>query len=210
MPKVQPEYLEQRKQQIVDAAAACFTRAGFHQTTMQDICAEADMSPGAVYRYFRSKEEIIQAMCLRGHDEDAETIREVMAGRATTREVLEELVHIYFEGAESRELCALSIELLGETRRDPVVMESVRAGMDTTFETLAAVVRQAQERGEMSAELDPLAMGRVMMGLYQGLIWQKVVEPELDVMAYAQAVKQLFAPHYLTGAAEGRDTASAR
>jgi AcrR family transcriptional regulator len=208
MPKVQPEYLEQRKQQIVDAAAACFTRAGFHQTTMQDICAEADMSPGAVYRYFRSKEEIIQAMCLRGHDEDQETIREIMAGRATTREVLEELVHVYFEGAESRELCALSIELLGETRRDPVVMESVRAGMDTTFETLAAVVRQAQERGEMSAELDPVAMGRVMMGLYQGLIWQKVVEPELDVMAYAQAVKQLFAPHYLEAGATTEEPAS--
>ncbi|MGE0685263.1 MAG: TetR/AcrR family transcriptional regulator, partial [Dehalococcoidia bacterium] len=45
MPKVLPEYLELRRQQILDAAAACFTRAGFHQTTMQDICAESDLSP---------------------------------------------------------------------------------------------------------------------------------------------------------------------
>src|SRR5918997_1478939 len=111
MPKVQPEYLETRRQQILDAAAACFSRRGFHQTTMQDICAEADLSPGAVYRYFRSKEEIIQAMCLRGHEEDAETIREAMA-RGSTQEVMDELVRIFFEGADNRELCALSIELL--------------------------------------------------------------------------------------------------
>src|SRR5215217_3588599 len=99
MPKVLPEYLEQRKQQIVDAAAACFTRAGFHQTTMADICAEADMSPGALYRYFRSKEEIIQAMCVRGHEQDAETMREAME-RGGTLDVLDELARIYFEGVE--------------------------------------------------------------------------------------------------------------
>ena len=42
MPKVQPEYLEHRRQQILGAAAACFSRNGFHQTSMHDICAEAD------------------------------------------------------------------------------------------------------------------------------------------------------------------------
>ena len=204
MPKVQPEYLELRRQQIVDAAAACFTRAGFHQTTMQDICAEADLSPGAVYRYFRSKEEIIQAMCLRGHEEDSDVIREVMS-RGTTREIMEELTHIFFEGAESRELCALSIELLGESRRDPVILESVREGMHSIFAALEDLVRRAQERGEMSPEMDPVAMSRVMMGLYQGLIWQKVIEPDIDVLAYAQAVKYLFTPHYL----DGNDSASA-
>ena len=47
MPKVLPEYLELRRQQILDAAAACFSRRGFHQTTMQDICTEAGLSPGA-------------------------------------------------------------------------------------------------------------------------------------------------------------------
>ncbi|MGE0056940.1 MAG: TetR/AcrR family transcriptional regulator [Dehalococcoidia bacterium] len=192
MPKVLPEYLELRRQQILDAAAACFTRAGFHQTTMQDICAESDLSPGAVYRYFPSKEAIIQAMCLRGHEQDVETIREVV-DNSTTGEAFETLVHLFFETSEDREMCALSIELLGESRRDPVVLESVKSGLSSIHAALAELVRRAQARGEMSPDLDPEAMGRVMLGLYQGLVWQKVLEPDLDVLPYAQAVKALFA-----------------
>ena len=63
MPKVTDAHLEARRQQILDAASACFARQGFHQTTMQDICRKAELSPGAVYRYFASKEDIIAASC---------------------------------------------------------------------------------------------------------------------------------------------------
>jgi AcrR family transcriptional regulator len=196
MPKVLPEYLELRRQQILDAAAVCFSRSGFHQTTMQDICAEADLSPGAVYRYFRSKEEIIQAMCLRGQAEDAEAIRNVL-NLGNTQQILDELVRMYFEGADDRELCALNISLLAETRRDPFVLASVREGMASIREPLAQVIRDAQAKGEMKPSLDPEAMSRVMLGLYQGLVCQKIVEPELDVKPYAAAVKAIFAGVYV-------------
>ena len=54
MPKVSEAHVEARKQQIMDAAKTCFSRQGFHQTSIQDICREAELSPGAVYRYFDS------------------------------------------------------------------------------------------------------------------------------------------------------------
>ena len=81
MPKVLPEYLELRRQQILDAAATCFSRRGFHQTTMQDICREAELSPGAVYRYFPSKDAIIEGMCNRGQEQNAEALDEGLASR---------------------------------------------------------------------------------------------------------------------------------
>ena len=34
---------------ILDAAERCFARAGFHRTTMQDICKEAKVSAGAIF-----------------------------------------------------------------------------------------------------------------------------------------------------------------
>src|SRR3989304_6177982 len=56
MPKVTEAHLEARRSQILDAAWTCFARKGYHQATMQDICQESGLSPGAIYRYFESKE----------------------------------------------------------------------------------------------------------------------------------------------------------
>ena len=51
-----------RREQILDAAEACFVRNGFHRTTMSDLAREAAMSPGNFYRYFASKEYIVLEM----------------------------------------------------------------------------------------------------------------------------------------------------
>src|SRR3954453_3288491 len=62
MPRVSDEHLERRRRQILDAARTCFIRKGFHLTSMQDVFAESGLSAGAVYRYFKSKKEIIHAI----------------------------------------------------------------------------------------------------------------------------------------------------
>jgi AcrR family transcriptional regulator len=191
MPKVLPEYLETRRQQIIDSAAACFARAGFHRTTMQDICSEAELSPGAVYRYFQSKEEIIQAMCSRGHEEDVETIREALKLNDTIA-VMDELTRIFFSGIEDREFCALMVELISEAKHNKPIGESVLEGWYAIFEPLSDLVRLAQSRGEINPALDPRAVTRVMLGVYQGLVLQKLLDPDLDVAGYAKTTRALF------------------
>ena len=61
-----------RRAEILDAARICFARSGFHQTSMQEVCAEAGMSPGNLYRYFRSKEAIIAGIAERDRAEVAQ------------------------------------------------------------------------------------------------------------------------------------------
>jgi AcrR family transcriptional regulator len=198
MPKVLPEYLELRKEQILAAAAACFARRGFHQTTMQDICTEAELSPGAVYRYFQSKEEIIQAMCQRGHHDDAELIAAAMT-RGGTLDIFDELLRIFFAGVEDRELCALSIELLSEARRNAFICDSLREGQREIESALGEIVRCAQERGEIDPGLDGQSVARVMLAVYQGLVLQKLLDPDMDVAAYAEVVRSLFGGAFWRG-----------
>src|ERR1044072_6668446 len=62
-----------RRFEILEAAQTCFARSGFHQTSMQEICTEAGMSPGNLYRYFRSKEEIIAGIAERDRGAGAGT-----------------------------------------------------------------------------------------------------------------------------------------
>jgi AcrR family transcriptional regulator len=63
MPKVSPEHLAARRQQIVDAARARFASHGFAGTSMTDLVEESGLSIGAIYRYFSSKDEIVAAIC---------------------------------------------------------------------------------------------------------------------------------------------------
>src|SRR4051795_3550849 len=58
-----------RRAEILEAARRCVARSGFHQASMQDICAEAGMSPGNLYRYFPSKEAIIAGIAERDRAE---------------------------------------------------------------------------------------------------------------------------------------------
>jgi AcrR family transcriptional regulator len=191
MPKVLPEYLEQRRQQIIDSAAACFARAGFHRTTMQDICSEAELSPGAVYRYFQSKEDIIQAMCSRGHEEDVAMIREAMKLDDTVG-IMDELIRLFFSAVDDREFCALMVELISEAKHNQPIGESVLEGWYAILEPLSDLVRQAQARGEINPQLDASAVTRVMLGVYQGLVLQHLLDPDLDVAAYAATTRALF------------------
>ncbi len=71
MARVSQEHLEARRRQILDGAAVCFARNGFHATSMQDVLKEVDLSAGAVYRYFSGKEELIEAIA----SEVLETVR---------------------------------------------------------------------------------------------------------------------------------------
>src|SRR6478735_1798730 len=62
MPKVTDAHRESRREQILIAAWKCFSRKGFHSTSMADVIKEAGLSAGAVYLYFKSKDEIIVAV----------------------------------------------------------------------------------------------------------------------------------------------------
>ena len=56
---------ERRRQQIMVAAKRVFTSKGFGKATMEDIAAEAELSPGTLYLYFKNKDELYASLSLR-------------------------------------------------------------------------------------------------------------------------------------------------
>src|ERR1700724_2851989 len=65
----QVDSTQDRHEQIMQAAMACFAKRGFHQASMHDISAEAGISVGLIYRYFANKEAVISAMADRHKSE---------------------------------------------------------------------------------------------------------------------------------------------
>ena len=56
---------ERRRQQIIIAAKRIFSAKGFTETTMEDIAKEAEISPGTIYTYFKSKDELYASLSIR-------------------------------------------------------------------------------------------------------------------------------------------------
>ena len=117
MPKLKPATQRARREHILDAAEICFARAGFHRTTMQDICKEALISPGALYVYFDSKEDLIAGLAERDRADFAERFAELSAA-PDFMQSLSELGKHYFveEPAHKRTMC---LEIGLESTRNP-------------------------------------------------------------------------------------------
>src|SRR5688572_17916252 len=63
MPKVSPAHEQEIRERIVRASLRVFGEKGFHRATMQDVVRESGLSVGAIYTWFRGKDELILAGC---------------------------------------------------------------------------------------------------------------------------------------------------
>ena len=196
MPKVNDAYVEARRQQILEAARACFARQGFHQTSIKDICQEAGLSPGAVYRYFPSKEHIIAATCLGCQQESIDFIESAKSQGSTPLQILDFIVEHGFsmlDQKESREYTMMTIQLWSEALRSSEVKDALMsATFDTWVEALTELFAQAQEQGEVDPGLDACSLARIMFGQWHGLVLHKSLDPDIDIKACAKSMQALY------------------
>ena len=158
MPKVTAEHVEARKSQILDAALACFGRKGFHQTTMQDICHQCGLSPGAIYRYFRSKEDIVESASERDRVKEIVLIRQLRR-RLSTPEVLDALVqHFFGMLASLGDGSPGHLEHWSESQRNSRLHENLWRNYQEYVNAIASIVRQGITEGKFNANLDPKTM----------------------------------------------------
>jgi AcrR family transcriptional regulator len=199
MPKVTVEHVEARRRQILSAALRCFARKGFHRATMQDIFGESDLSPGAVYSYFKGKDELMLAIIAEVMSfvgEAAALITEPLPEGRLRRpgEALAEIIDRYqdFELGTVVERARIFPHLVGEQQRNPQLNAAVRTALDTLRGVFETLVRAAQERGELDAAVDPEAFSRLPISLMQGLLVQVgIYGEELDIDAYARAAAEV-------------------
>lgn len=167
-----------RRATILDAAELCFARSGFHGASMQEICAEAGMSPGNLYRYFASKEALIAGISERNRADAAASFAEVdqspgffegLAGLARH--------HLVDRSDVEVGLCA---EIMAESRRNPEIARLYQDIERDIKERIATMLRSAAERGEIDGGLDIDAAASVLMVLGDGMSWRRSVEQGFD------------------------------
>ncbi len=175
-----------RRDVILSAAQRLFARMGFHQTTMQQICAAAGMSPGNLYRYFPSKEAIIAGIAERDRADVASQFASV-ENAPDFFATFAVLAHHHFveRTADEVGLCA---EIMSESRRNPAIARIMNEFDKDVIARLKSMLRAAAERGEISRDIDFDAVVSMLMVIADGVWWRRAVEPNFD----AKSVLPLF------------------
>ena len=183
MARVSQAHLDARRRQILDGAAVCFARNGFHATSMQDVLKEVDLSAGAVYRYFSGKEELIGAIV-------GEVLGEVHAGfeeavrsspppppdvlvASVLSRVLGTKESLTVDGRPA--FPRLVIQVWTETLRNDELAAVLFEGYGAVRETWARIAGAYQEAGTMRSDVSPEYVARTMMAAAMGFIAQQAL-----------------------------------
>src|SRR3712207_9183 len=146
---VQDTPVSDRRSRILDAAERCFVRAGFHRTTMQDVAAEAGMSPGNLYRYFPSKDAIVAGLSERDRARVAKDFDTFDTG--DFMKSFAQLGRKHFED-EPRERAILCLEIWAEAARNPTFAKLCADFEQEVVRRLTDMLREAQDRGDIRSE----------------------------------------------------------
>ena len=146
---------------IMDAAEGLFRTLGFHKTAVADIAAALKMSPANVYRFFPSKNAIVEAICQRCLRELEERAWAVARSRGSAAERIERLVletiayhrenHLSDQRVNDMVLAAIELS-----------WDAIRAHKEHMRMVLEAVLREGIEAGEFE-QIDPQETSRLMM-----------------------------------------------
>ena len=193
MPRVTDEHLAARRQQILAAAQRCFRRNGFHSTSMQDVIAEAGLSVGAVYRYFKSKDDLITSIAETVLD-GADQIFEDLASHNPPESLLETMARaLSFVDTQTgpEGIFPLALQVWAEAQRDPVLADFVAEKYTTIRQHFVAAAARAQDTGELPPDADVAAIGAVLFGMLPGYALQRILAEGPDKDTYLHGVRTL-------------------
>ncbi len=134
---------------------------------MQEICSEAGISPGALYRYFSSKADIIAAIAVDERRERDTALADVR-GSAGLIEALCGIAEAVMGRFQTEAYAPIFADVFAEAARDPVLARKLAEIDAQSVDRLAGALTAAQARGEIDANLDPGAAARTLIATIEG------------------------------------------
>ena len=182
MPRVSSAHVAARKTQIIDAARICFLRKGFHETSMQDIFRQSGLSSGAVYLYFKSKDELITALV----EELIRAVQFSFEGALNNETVPplerlpEHVIRHYLAVSAGTEFERLAVQIWSESQHNPAVARLTDMVFSLLLQLLTQVVDAYKERGIVPISIASESVARVVASIVHGFMLQRSFDPELD------------------------------
>ncbi|MCK9405370.1 TetR/AcrR family transcriptional regulator [Methanothrix sp.] len=169
MPKVLPEYKEEAKKRIIAAGVEVMCEKGYSQTTMEDIAAHLGVSKGALYLYFKSKEDLIieSARNMQLHLSQLRMMQMATSPMRTPIDVWTEILDnlLPFDPRINR----LYFELVAITERNPEINKISAKNLADEIEMIEHEIASLQQKRQVRADADPRTIAVAMISIFNGL-----------------------------------------
>jgi AcrR family transcriptional regulator len=204
MPRISEERRDARRGQIIDAARACVLEHGLEAVSMEMIIARSGLSTGAVYRYFKSKDDLIRAAITAATSEIGAVAAPILAGPNPARpsQLLAELLAAWVGYSRSgvgaaADLDRMPVALHGWSyaQTDPEAKAILQASLRGFRERCVPLVKQWQTDGLIAGGVEPDAVAQLILSICLGFVAQRSLTGDAEVQAYADALAALTTAH---------------
>jgi AcrR family transcriptional regulator len=159
---------------LLDAALALTREKGFEHTTLQDVAQRAGMTTGAIYGNFENRDELFMALAQR----QWAAIKPVFRAGSSFAEKMHTLADAVIAAIPERRVAAIgALTFRAYTLRHEEVRVQFRDTLAAGYDAGAAWLRTAVDSDELP--MPPEILVRVIYALTEGLIFQRILTPEL-------------------------------
>lgn len=182
-----------RRGQILQAAIACFSRKGYHLTTMDDIVAESGMSKGSLYWHYDSKKDILLSTADWYFGQIVGEMTAAVQQTAGAGAKINVLLAWFGELLNTDDdLINVFIDFYAETRHDADVTEAVQGMMAPVIDAIVAVIDEGVAAGEFRA-VDARSAALLFLAAGDGLIlYKQIFADQVDWSAVAEFFSAVF------------------
>ncbi|MGB3293900.1 MAG: TetR/AcrR family transcriptional regulator [Phormidesmis sp.] len=184
------ESFQKKREQILAVATQCFVESGFHGTGMAKVCQAAGMSAGALYRYYPSKESIIETIIERDRKDTLFLLERLDKAKNKVTGLADMMAEAVQLLAADQDYCQLCVEISAEAARNPTMAQLLSAAEYELLNGLTAIITQGQSAGQITSALDPDVTAQLLITFVDGFIGQFAIKTDLNVTLLAQYARQ--------------------
>ncbi|MGV2940897.1 TetR/AcrR family transcriptional regulator [Mesobacillus sp. LC4] len=196
-PIVSEEYKERKRQEILQSAHVCFAEKGFEASTVDDIVSRSGLSKGAIYNYFKSKDEIYLALMEGQTNDSGSKFAKAIAERETSLEKLNYLIEAYLNNDPNDEEnighAIVHYEFRLYSTRNPklkgMLTERYR---DFFVSLLTGIIKEGQTAGEFNKELDPQTYADIFWAIVNGATLQATILEDYQYKHILREMQTIF------------------
>lgn len=177
MPRISPQYEQAQEKRIIDGAAQVFADRGYRQTTIDQISQALQLSKGAIYIYFKSKENLFVSVLRAIYQERFNLLSTAFQPDDPVRVKFEKIIDrlCALVSHENHIFVRLWIEGFLESEHIPG-LEAIKTDTRRNFQQLLiGLLREGQRAGEVDPNLDVSSAVDAIMAVSDGLMLHSLI-----------------------------------